>query len=149
MLQICYIYHWKGLIFSSYEPDGEGAWRLHVRAMPSWLNLELFPLKRVWPSYGIATPPVLLADRNWVSGLSNEIYNVSEGQVTLEIRAVKVERSKKKPVLLRKSWFFFDRSSFTARIFWRPYVTDKLYTSLKSPNIQLLWARRTKDVASK
>ena len=39
VLQISYIYHWKGLIYSSYEPEGEGAWRLHVTVTSSRLNL--------------------------------------------------------------------------------------------------------------
>ena len=79
----------------------------------------------------------LLAHKSLVSGLSNEVYNVSVQQLVLEIRAVKVERSKKKPVLLRKSGFFFDRSTLTARISRTSCRTETLYTSFKSPNLQL------------
>ena len=60
---------------------------------------------------------------------SNEVYNVSVQQLILEIRAVKVERSKKKPDLNR---FFFDRSTLTARISRTSCCTETLYTSFES-----------------
>ena len=52
---------------------------------------------------GRATPFVNKDSISWISGLSNEVYNFSVAQVVLEITAVKVERSKKKPILLSKS----------------------------------------------
>ena len=58
--------------------------------------------------------------------------------MVLDIRAVKVERSKKDPVLLSKSSFFFKRSTLTAVISRTNYVPELLYTSLESPNKQLL-----------
>ena len=102
------------------------------------MKLDLFLLKGAWPLYELATPPELLAHKNCISGLSNEVYNVSVQQLVLEIRAVKVERSKKKPVLLRKSGFFFDRSTLTARISRTSCRTETLYTSFESPDTQLL-----------
>ena len=99
----------------------------------------LFSLKRVWPSYGVATPPGLLAHRNCISGLSNEVYNVSVQQLVLEIQAVKVERSKKKLNLLSKTGSFFDRSTLMSRITCKNCRTEKLNTSMESPDIQLLY----------
>ena len=44
---------------------------------------------------------------------------------------------------------FFNRSFLTARIFRTTCATEKIYTSFESPEIQLSWARGTKDVAEK
>ena len=52
---------------------------------------------------GRATPFVNKDSKSWISGLSNEVYNFSVAQVVLEITAVKVEQSKKSPILLSKS----------------------------------------------
>ena len=79
----------------------------------------------------------ILTAKSWILGLSNEVYNFSVAQVALEITGVKVERSKKDPVLLSKSSFFFDRSTLTPVISRTNYVSELLYTSLESPNIQL------------
>ena len=57
--------------------------------------------------------------------------------MVLDIRAVKVERSKKDPVLLSKSSFFSKRSTLTALISRINYDPELLYTSLESPNMQL------------
>ena len=67
--------------------------------------------------------------------------------MVLDIRAVKVEQSKKDPVLLSKSSFFFDRSTLTAVISRTNYVSELLYTSLESPNIQLFGAPMIQGVA--
>ena len=64
-----------------------------------------------------------------------------------DIQAVKVERSKKDPVLLSKSSFFFDRSNLTAIISRTNYVSELLYTLLESPNIQLFGAPMIQGVA--
>ena len=65
-----------------------------------------------------------------------QIHNVSLVQVIQEIQAVKVEQSKKKLNLLSKTGSFFDRSTLTPVISRATYATEKLYTSLESPNIQ-------------
>ena len=83
-----------------------------MAARPSGMKLDLFLLKGAWPLYELATPPELLAHKNCISGLSNEVYNVSVQQLVLEIRAVKVEQSKKKPDFLSKTGFFFRLFNF-------------------------------------
>ena len=103
------------------------------------MKLDLFLLKGAWSLYELATPPELLAHKNCISGLSNEIHNVSLVQVILEIQAVKVERSKKKLNLLSKTGSFFDRSTLTCRITCKNCRTGKLNTSMESPDIQLLY----------
>ena len=60
--------------------------------------------------------------------------------MVLDITAVKVERLKKKLDLLSKTGSFFDRSTLTAIISSTNYVTELLYTSLESPNMQLFGA---------
>ena len=60
--------------------------------------------------------------------------------MVLDIRAVKVERLEKKLDLLSKTGSFFDRSTLTARISRTIYVPDLSYTSLESPNMQLIGA---------
>ena len=107
------------------------------------MKLDLFLLKGAWPLYELATPPELLAHKNCISGLSNEIHNVSLVQVILEIQAVKVERSKKKLNLLSKTGSFFDRSTLTPVISRATCATEKLYTSLESPNYQLFGGLKT------
>ena len=57
--------------------------------------------------------------------------------MVLDIRAVKVERLKKDPVLLSKSSFFSKSSILTALISRTNYDPELLYTSLESPNMQL------------
>ena len=57
--------------------------------------------------------------------------------MVLDITAVKVERLKKKLDLLSKTGSFFDRSTLTPVISRANYVSELLYTSLESPNIQL------------
>ena len=52
---------------------------------------------------GRATPLVDRVSESCISGLSKDVYNFSVAQVFREITAVKVERSKKKLVLLSKS----------------------------------------------
>ena len=83
-----------------------------MAARPSGMKLDLFLLKGAWPLYELATPPELLAHKNCISGLSNEVYNVSVQQLVLEIRAVKIERSKKKPDFLSKTGFFLRSFNF-------------------------------------
>ena len=111
------------------------------------MKLDLFLLKGAWPLYELATPPELLAHKNCISGLSNEIHNVSLVQVILEIQAVKVERLKKKLNLLSKTGSFFDCSTLMARISRTIYVPELLYTSLESPNMQLFGGLKTWGVA--
>ena len=94
-----------------------------------------------------ATPCIIGAPKSWWLGLSNEVYNFSVAQLALEITGVKVERSKKDPVLLSKSSFFFDRSNLTPVISRTNYVSELLYTSLESPNIQLFGAPMIEGVA--
>ena len=90
----------------------------------------------MWLSYGVATPLALLAQKSWVSGLLNEVYNVSVRQLVPEIRAVKVERSKKKPDFLSKTVFFFRLFNFDGLylknqllyrnliyLIWKPWYT--------------------------
>ena len=67
--------------------------------------------------------------------------------MVLDIRAVKVEQLKKDPVLLSKSSFFFDRSTLTPVISRTNYVSELLYTSLESPNMQLFGAPMIQGVA--
>ena len=76
------------------------------------MKLDLFLLKGAWPLYELATPPELLAHKNCISGLSNEVYNVSVQQLVLEIRAVKVERSKKKTRFTKEVGLFFRSFNF-------------------------------------
>ena len=96
-IQKRYIPHLKALISSFYEPEAQGTWPAHMMATSSRMKLKLFSLKRAWLSHELATPLDRLAHRNCISGLSNEVYNVFVRQLVLEIRAVKVERSKKNP----------------------------------------------------
>ena len=84
------VHHLKALIFSSLEPEGQRTWPPNKAATPSWMKLELFSLKGTL--FG-GQPSVLLAPRNWISGLSNEVHYVSELPVVPKIRAAKVERT--------------------------------------------------------
>ena len=97
-----------------------------MAARPSGMKLDLFLLKGAWPLYELATPPELLAHKNCISGLSNEIHYVSLVQVILEIQAVKVERSKKKLNLLSKTVFFrsfnFDGSYLKNQLLYRNVI---------------------------
>ena len=102
----------------------------------------------MWVPPKLATPLDRLVHMNCISGLSNEVYNVSVGQLVLEIRAFKVERSKKKSDFLSKTGFFFDRSTLTARISRTSCHTETLYASFESPDTQLLLARRARGVAT-
>ena len=47
-IQKLYIPHWKALIYSYYEPEGQGVWCLHMTARLLGMKLELFSLKGVW-----------------------------------------------------------------------------------------------------
>ena len=67
--------------------------------------------------------------------------------MVLDIQAVKVEQSKKDPVLLSKSSFFSKRSTLTALISRTNYDPELLYTSLESPNMQLFGAPMIEGVA--
>ena len=69
--------------------------------------------------------------------------------MVLDIRAVKVERLEKKLDLLRKTGSFFDCSTLPAVISRTSYVTELLYTSLESPNMQLFGGLKTWGVALK
>ena len=104
----------------------------------------------MWPSYGVATPPGLLAHRNCISELSNEVYTISVGQVSSS------GYMSCQTLIFCCSWnfttktaSFFNCSFLTARIFRTTCATEKIYTSFESPEIQLSWARGTKDVADK
>ena len=63
--------------------------------------------------------------------------------MALEIIGVKVERSKKKLDLLSKTGSFFDHSTLTPVISRATYATEKLNTSLESPNYQLFGGLKT------
>ena len=92
---------------------------------------------------GRATPLVNRVSKCWMLGLSNEVYNFSVAQVALEITGVKVEQSKKDPILLSKSSFFFDRSTLTPVISRTTCATEKSYISLESPHFQLFGGLKT------
>ena len=47
-IQKLYIPHLKALIYSYYEPEGQGVWCLHMTARLLGMKLELFSLKGVW-----------------------------------------------------------------------------------------------------
>ena len=47
-IQKLYIPHLKALIYSYYEPEGQGVWCLHMTARLLRMKLELFSLKGVW-----------------------------------------------------------------------------------------------------
>ena len=63
--------------------------------------------------------------------------------MVLDIRDVKVERLEKKLDLLSKTGSFFDRSTLTPVISRATCATEKLYTSLESPNYQLFGGLKT------
>ena len=47
-IQKLYIPHLKALIYSYYEPEGQGVWCLHMTARVLGMKLKLFSLKGVW-----------------------------------------------------------------------------------------------------
>ena len=63
-----------------------------------------------------AMPIVDKVSKSCISGLSKEVYNFSVAQVFLEITAVKVERSKKKLILLSKS-----QKNWKFKLWWLLY----------------------------
>ena len=143
-------------LYISFEsPNTQLLWARGTRGVVApygsqalWNETRSFLLKGAWPLYELATPPELLANKNCILGLSNEVYNVSVQQLVLEIRAVKVERSKKTR-FTKEIGLFFDRSTLTARISRTSCCTETLYTSFESHDTQLLWARRARALVSK
>ena len=105
-IQKLYIPHLKALIYSYYEPEGQGVWCLHMTARLLWMKLELFSLKGVWQIFWRATPCIIGAPNSPILGLFNEVYNNYEIQLVLDIPAVKVERSKKSSIYLVKRGLF-------------------------------------------
>ena len=63
--------------------------------------------------------------------------------MALEITDIKVEQSKIKLDLLSKTGSFFNRSTLTPVISRATYATEKLYTSLESPNYQRFGGLKT------
>ena len=125
-IQKLYIPHLKALIYSYYEPEGQGVWCLHMTARLLWMKLELFSLKGVWQIFWRATPCIIGAPNSPILGLFNEVYNNYEIQLVLDIPAVKVERSKKSLIYLVK------RGLFSIVQLWRllspePLVLQKSY----------------------
>ena len=106
VVQKSYVPHWKALLFSQYEPEGQGLWFPNRAAMPTSMKLNCFCFSKpggfvcwLYPlSFWLIIAVYQGFEMIYITSLQDKWLKIYEPS--------KLNDRKKNPVLLSKSSFF-------------------------------------------